>query len=56
MGKAKKSLKTAVDEAERQNAGYRAVSVEAELKNGHGVAVVTLLKGAQSKTTSQSLE
>jgi len=56
MGKAKKSLKTAVDEAERQNAGYRAVSVEAELKNGHGVAVVTLLKGAQSKTASESLE
>jgi len=56
MGKAKKSLKTAVDEAERQNAGYRAVSVEAELKNGHSVAVVTLLKGAQSKTASESLE
>jgi hypothetical protein len=56
MGKAKKSLKAAVDEAERQNAGYRAVSVEAELKNGHGVAVVTLLKGAQSKTASESLE
>ena len=56
MGKAKKSLKTAVDEAERQNMGYRAVSVEAELKNGHAVAVVTLLKGAQSKTASESLE
>jgi hypothetical protein len=56
MGKAKKSLKAAVDEAEHKFAGYRAVSVEAEVKNGHTVAVVTLLKGAQSKTTSEPLE
>ena len=56
MGKAKKTLKAAVDEAERQNAGYRAVSVEAELKKGHSTAAVTLLKGTQSKTASESLE
>ncbi len=56
MGKAKKSLKAAVDQAERQHAGYRAVSVEPELKKGHSVAVVTLLKGSESKTASEALE
>jgi hypothetical protein len=56
MGKAKKSLKAAVDQAERKLAGYRAMSVEPELKNGHSVAEVTLLKGTQSKTTYEPLE
>jgi len=56
MGKAKKSLKAAVDQAEQKLAGYRAMSVEPELKNGHSVAEVTLLKGTQSKTTYEPLE
>jgi hypothetical protein len=56
MGKAKKSLKAAVDQAERERAGYRAISVEPEVKNGHAVAVVMLLKGTESKTVSESLE
>jgi hypothetical protein len=56
MGKAKKSLKAAVDQAEGKLAGYRAVSVEAELKNGHSVAEVALLKGTQSKKTYEPLE
>ncbi len=56
MGKAKKSLKAAVDQAEQKLAGYRAVSVEPELKNGHSVAEVTLMKGTQSKTTYEPLE
>jgi uncharacterized membrane protein YkoI len=56
MGKAKKSLKAAVDQAEGKLAGYRAVSVEPELKNGHSVAEVTLVKGTQSKKTYEPLE
>ena len=56
MGKAKKSLKAAVDQAEGKLAGYRAVSVEPELKNGHSVAEVTLLKGTQFKKTYEPLE
>ena len=56
MGKAKKSLKSAVDQAEGKLTGYRAVSVEPEVKNGHSVAEVRLLKGTESKTTSEPLE
>jgi hypothetical protein len=56
MGKAKKTLKSAVDQAEGRLAGYRAVSVEPEVKNGHSVAEVTLLKGTESKTTYEPLE
>src|SRR5215472_7504410 len=54
--KAKKPLKSAVDEAEKAAAGYRAVSITPTLKNGRAVAIVTLRKGAQIKTTSESLE
>ena len=56
MAKAKKSLKAAVDQAEGKLAGYRAVSVEPELKSGHSVAEVTLLKGAEPKKTYEPLE
>jgi hypothetical protein len=55
-GKAKKPLKSAVDEAEKAAAGYRAVSVTPTLKNGHAVAVVTLLKGTQVRSVSETLE
>jgi hypothetical protein len=54
--KAKKPLKSAVDEAEKASAGYRAVSVTPALKGGHAVAVVMLLKGTQVKSISESLE
>jgi hypothetical protein len=54
--KAKKSLKSAVDQAEQAAAGYRATSVIPKLSSGHAVAVVTLLKGTQVKTMSESLE
>ena len=56
MGKAKKSLKALVDQAERERAGYRAIGVEAEVKNGHAVAVVRLLKGTEVKSVSEPLE
>lgn len=54
--KAKKSLKSAVDQAEHAASGYRAVGVIPKLSSGHAVAVVTLLKGTTAKTLSESLE
>ena len=54
--KAKKSLKSAVDEAESSAAGYRAVGVAPKLSKGHAVAVVTLLKGTEVKNVSEPLE
>jgi hypothetical protein len=56
IAKAKTSLKTATDKAERDNAGYRAVSVTPMLKANHAIATVTLVKGAQFKSVSESLE
>jgi hypothetical protein len=56
MAKAKTSLKAATDKAEQENAGYRAVSVTPILKANHAVAKVTLVKGTQFKSVSESLE
>jgi hypothetical protein len=56
MAKAKTTLKAATDKAESDNAGYRAVSVTPTLKADHAVAKVTLLKGTQFKSVSESLE
>jgi hypothetical protein len=55
MVKAKRSLGAAADEAVKQNQGYRVVSVMPTLKDGHPVADVTLLKGADWKTVSEKL-
>jgi hypothetical protein len=54
--KSKKSLGSAVDQAEQASAGYRAVSVTPKLRSGHAVAVVMLLKGTQVKSVSEPLE
>ena len=56
VAKAKKSLKSAVDQAEQVSGGFRAVGVTPKLSNGHAVAVVTLVKGTQAKSVSESLE
>ena len=56
MAKAKRSLDAAASEAVRENKGYRVVSVTAELKDGHPVAEVTLVKGADWKTVSEKLD
>jgi len=56
MAKASTTLKDAVDKAEKQTPGFRAVSVEPKSKTGHAVAVVSLVKGAQFKTVSEPLE
>jgi nanoRNase/pAp phosphatase (c-di-AMP/oligoRNAs hydrolase) len=54
--KSKKSLQSAVDQAEQASAGYRAVSVTPRVSGGRPVAVVTLLKGTSSKSVSEPLE
>ncbi len=56
MATAKKSLKTAVDQAEQEFAEYRAIRVTPKLEQGHSIAVVMLVSGAESKTTYVSLE
>jgi hypothetical protein len=56
MAKAKRSLDAAASEAVKENKGYRVVSVMPELKEGHPVADVTLVKGADWKTVSEKLD
>lgn len=56
MAKVKGTLKASVDQAEHASPGFRAVSVEPEMKGGHTVAEVTLVKGTQFKSVSQPLE
>src|SRR6266516_3108790 len=55
MAKAKVSLRAAVQNALRANAGFRAVSVTPSLKDGRAVAEVTLAKGEELKTVSVPL-
>ena len=55
MAKAKASLRAAVQNALRANAGFRAVSVTPSLKDGHAAADVTLAKGQEVKTVSVPL-
>jgi len=55
MAKAKGSLRAAVQQALRDNAGFRAVSVTPSLKDGRAVADVTLAKGEELKTVSVPL-
>ena len=56
MAKASKALKTAVDEAEQDAMGYRAVSVVPKLRSHHAVATVILVKGKKFKSVSERLE
>ena len=56
MAKAKRSLDAAAAEAVKDNTGYRAVSVMPSLKDGHPVAEVMLVKGADWKTVSEKLD
>jgi hypothetical protein len=56
MAKAKTTLKAATDKAQQENPGYRAVSVTPMLAANHAVAKITLVKGAQFKSVSESLE
>ncbi|HEX9464644.1 MAG TPA: hypothetical protein VGB82_18750 [Alphaproteobacteria bacterium] len=56
MDKAKTTLLTAADNAAKSNAGYKVVSVVPQMKAGHPVADVTLLRGSAYKTVSEKLD
>ena len=55
MAKAKGSLQAAVEQALRDNAGFRALSVTPSLKDGRAVADIALAKGDELKTVSVPL-
>lgn len=55
MAKTKRSLREVVAKAEKANAGYKAVSVTAEIENGAAKADVSLLKGTESKQVEETL-
>jgi uncharacterized membrane protein YkoI len=56
MAQAKRSLQAAASTAVKQNQGFRVVSVMPAVKDGHPVADVTLVKGAEWKTVSEKLD
>jgi hypothetical protein len=56
MAKAKKPLKETVDIAMAKAMGFRAVSVAPDLKDGHPVASVLLLKEELMQTINEPLE
>ncbi len=56
MASAKTSLKEAVDKASAEAAGFRAVGVIPNLKDGHPVASVLLLKGERSQIVNVTLD
>jgi hypothetical protein len=55
MAKTKRSLREVVAKVEKANAGYKAVSVAAEIENGAAEADVALLKGTESKQVEAKL-
>lgn len=56
MATATTSLLAATDAAVKSNAGFRAVSVLPQLRNGHPIAEITLLKGTNSKKVVEKLD
>jgi hypothetical protein len=56
MKGAKKSLAAALEQALKANAGYKAISIEPSLKDGHSVAEVVLTKGVEIKTVDERLD
>jgi len=56
MASAKTSLKEAVDKASAEAAGFRAVGVIPNLRDGHPVASVLLLKGERSQIVNVTLD
>ena len=56
MAKAKTSLQAAADAAVNENAGFRAVSIFPDLRDGHAIAEVTLLQGTTAKKVTEKLD
>lgn len=55
MAKTKRSLRDVVSKAEKANAGFKAVSVEAEMEGGVAQADVNLMKGTEAKHVEDKL-
>jgi len=56
MAKAKQSLHGALAKVLKANAGFRAVSIFPALRDGHPAAEITLTKGDEWKTVSETLD
>ena len=56
VAKAKLALSAAVSKAVSANAGYHAVSVFPSLKDGHPIAEISLHKGAEWRTVTETLD
>jgi len=56
MTKAKQSLHTTLAKVLKVDPGFRAVSIFPALKDGHPVAEITLTKGDEWKTVSETLD
>src|SRR6266446_2291610 len=56
MTKAKQSLHTTFAKVLKADPGFRAVSIFPALKDGHPVAEITLTKGDEWKTVSETLD
>jgi peptidase YpeB-like protein len=56
MAKAKDTLRGAVAKALAANKGFRAVSAYPKMDDGHPVAHITLVKGAESHNVTQKLD
>jgi hypothetical protein len=55
MKKTKRSLRDVVADAEKANAGYKAVGITPEIENGAAQADVSLLKGSEVKKVEEKL-
>ena len=55
MSKTASSLEKAVQDAVKENSGFRAVSAMPETKDGQGVVEVTLVKGSEVKKVTKKL-
>jgi len=55
MAKTKRSLRDVVGKVEKANAGFKAVSVEAEIEGGVAQADVNLIKGTEAKHIEDKL-
>jgi hypothetical protein len=56
MVKAAISLIAAVDTAVKENAGFRAVGIFPDLRDGHAIADITLLQGTTAKKVTEKLD
>ena len=56
MERAKSSLRSAIESAVKENAGYRAVEITPHLRGGRPEADITLLRGQEFKEITQMLD